>query len=193
MLNNNVVALEDEDKRGYYVTLELYQYREGELIDKRIVEDDYMLRNLVHMYLLVASGYRRSDAVADYKIRDLTNIERSGKLGAYAWQFYSQYTTIMLGTGSNPVAVTDYKLQTKVLSQLVNDGHIWVVGNQFNVTGDSTIVSDGSYSITECGLSVGWNGESAVYYALICRDVFSAISVNNGDVIVVRYIFRFNL
>jgi len=56
------------------------------------------------------------------------------------------------------------------------------------------MISDDSYSITEAGLIIGINtyfGTSE--YILICRDVFSPIAILNGDVIVVRYIFRFNM
>jgi len=197
MLNNNVEAMEDEDKSGYYVTLEIYQYREGELIDKRVIEDDFILRNLVYSYLLMASGDRSLEAKANYKLIDLNNVAKILKTGfTSAWMFYAggaNPTSIRLGTGTNPVAVTNYKLQTEVLIQDVDDGHIWVSGNQFNVTADSTIVSDDSYSITECGLSVYWHADSGFCTILICRDVFSPIAVNNGDVIMVRYIFRFNV
>jgi len=191
MLNNNVVALEDEDKRGYYVTLELYQYRDGELIDKRIIEDDYILRNLAYLYLHALSGDRYSDSKDNYIFIDTDNAEFQIVTKIY---FKPSYATIKLGTGTNPVAVTNYKLQTEVLSQQVDDGTIWVVGNQFNVTADSTMVSDGSYSITEAGLKIGF-GEiyASPKHFLICRDVFSPISVVNADVIVVRYIFRFNM
>ena len=190
MLNNNVVALEDEDKRGYYVTLELYQYREGELIDKRVVEDDYILRNWVYLWLNILAGDRKAEARDDYKLIDIDNVERTFTLNKI---YFNQYGgVIYLGTGSNPVAVTNYALQTEVLNQQVDDVHIWINGNQFNVTSDSTIVSDGSYTITEAGLTMGIH-LGAIYEVLICRDVFSGINVNIDDVIVVRYIFRFNL
>jgi len=191
VLNNNVVALEDEDKRGYYVTLELYQYREGELIDKRVVDDDYILRNMVYMWLYALSGDRYVDVYNTYKMVDIDNVERQFD---YSKIYFSRAEDrVRLGIGTNPVVVTNYALQTEVLNQKVDDGTIWVVGNQFNVTADSTIVSDGSYSISECGLSIHLYCSGGLYSVLMCRDVFSPISVNNADVIVVRYIFRFNL
>jgi len=191
MLNNNVVALKDEDKSGYYVTLELYQYREGELIDKRIIEDDYILRNWVYTWLNMLAGDRMGDAYNNYKLTDINNIERS--FTSKVW-FSKTMDRVRLGTGTNPVAVTNYQLQTELFAQVPDDGHIWVTGNQFNVTTDATIVSDGSYSITECGLSIGiGDSVNVARDILICRDVFSPIAVNNADVIVVRYIFRFNL
>lgn len=182
----------DEDKSGYYVTLEIYQYREGELIDKRIIEDDFILRNWVYMWLNILSGARHNEARSDYIAKDRDNVERQFH-SSKVW-FQDIMGRIRLGTGTNPVAVTNYKLQTEVFAQVPDDAHIWVNGNQFNVTSDATIVSDGSYSITECGLSIFINDSTdAARDILICRDVFSPISVNNADVIVVRYIFRFNL
>ena len=175
----------DEDKSGYYVTLEIYQYREGELIDKHIVEDDFILRNWVYLWLNIFCGDRWSES-NDYKLQDIDNVERA--LPFNLW-FVPEYAKIRLGTGTNPVTVTNYKLQTEVLSLLIDDGTVWVTGNQFNVTSDMTIVSDDSYSITEAGLSI----RVIDYEYLICRDVFSPISVNLDDVIMVRYIFRFNI
>jgi len=193
MLNNNVIAVEDEDKSGYYVTLELYQYREGELIDKRIIEDDYILRNLVHIFLLTLSGDRYGAAPARYPIYDINGVLRTGHTAPGAsWFFTSSTATIRLGTGSNPVSITNYALQTQVMEQVVDDGEIWITVNQFNVTADSTMIADGAYAIRECGLSSAWREVSLTPEVLLCRDVFSAINVDAGDVITVRYIFRFN-
>ena len=183
----------DEDKSGYYVTLEIYQYRDGELIDKHIIEDDFILRNYAYMFINILSGERYADANNNYKVIDIDNVEHSFTNQIYFGYMHSHPAKIRLGTGTNPVAVTNYKLQTEVLNQVVDDGSIWVNGNQFNVTADSTMVSDGSYIITECGLSVGFGVSGGADSFLICRDVFSGITINNADVIVVRYIFRFNM
>ena len=191
ILNNSVEAIEDENNGGYYVTLELYHYRGGELIDKRIIENDYILRNFVNMWLNILSGDRHTEARTDYKFRDITNTERTFPVSK-VW-FDENNAQIRLGTGANPVTVTNYKLQTEVLSQIIDDASIWVNVNQFNVTADTTIISDNSYSIKECGLSIEIADATTSRTTLICRDVFSAINVDNTDVIVIRYIFRFNL
>jgi len=186
------IALPDNDNEdGYFVTLELYQYRDGELIDTRIVEDDYILRNLVYIYLLGLAGDRSVESRAAYKIIDLTNVERTGSASSGLY-FTSTDARIRVGTGSNPVSISNYALQTEVMTQVVDDGKIWSNGNQFNVTADSTMVSPSAYAIRECGLSVSWFDASAFKTVLICRDVFSAINLNAGDVLTVRYIFRFN-
>ncbi len=188
MVNASTVVT-TEDASGFYVTLDISQYRDDVLIDKRVVEDDYILRNLVYVVLNMLSGHRSADASADYRPSDLDNVAVVLSSKIY---LTPTYASIRLGTGVNAVAVTNYKLQTEVLSQQVDDGTIWVTGNEFNVTADTTIVSDGSYSLTEAGLVAGV-GIGAPKYVLICRDVFAPIAVINGDVIVVRYIFRFNV
>jgi len=182
----------DEDKSGYYVTLEIYQYRDDELIDKRIVENDFILRNFVYFWLNWFSGDRYVSASSDYKLLDVDNVER--KFDATQIQFIQTSAYIRMGTGTTPVAVANYKLQTEVMKQVVDDGTIWVNGNQFNVTFDSTLVSDGAYTITETGINMNVADDGDVYrQVLICRDVFSGIEIKTADVIIIRYIFRFNL
>ena len=176
---------------GYYVTLELSHYRDDVLLEKRVIEDDYILRNFVHMWLNILSGSRYVDAFINYKTVDVDNIERTPVVSKV--YFANSLPQIRLGTGNNPVAVTDYQLQTQVLSQVIDDVEQWFSGNQFNVTADTTIVSDGTYSITESGLTIALYDVVTARQTLICRDTFSAINVINGDIIVVRYIFRFNV
>lgn len=174
---------------GYYVTLELSQYRDGELLQKQVIEDDYILRNFAHMMIVPLSGDRYGDATSTYKLTDVLNVERSM---TYLY-LTNTMSRVRLGTGTDAVAVTNYKLQTEVLQQVPDDANIWVSGNEFNVTTDSTIVSDASYAITEAGLSIALYAGGDYRDTLICRDVFSPIQVANLDVIVVRYIFRFNV
>ena len=178
-----------EERTGNYIVLDMSQYREGELIHREVIEDDYILRNYARMWLYLLSGKRMADAGVDYRMTDRVNSEKPWITS----KFYvnEDEAEIRLGTGSTPVAVTDYKLQTEVLNQLVDDSSIWTSGNEFNVTYDTTIVSDGSYTITEAGISIDTVSSSDGF--LMCRDVFSGISIVNGDVLVIRYIFRFNV
>ena len=185
-------TVQSEDVNGYYVTLDISQYRDDVLIDRRVITDDYILRNFAHMWLEILSGDRYLDALGDYKTTDISNVLRQGT----ATKFYIEdsKTTIRIGTDSTPVTVNDYKLETQVLSAIVDDGATWYNGDQFNVTADATIVSDGSYTITEAGLSISkTDGGDADRHTLVCRDVFSGIAIVNGDVLVIRYIFQFNV
>ncbi len=191
MLNTSQ-AVPSDVKEGFYVTLDISQYRDDVLISRQVIEDDYILRNMAYLWLNLLSGDRQIDANNDYKFTDVDNVLRT--FHSLETSVQSSYASIRLGTGSDAVVVANYKLQTEVLSQAVDDGSIWVNGNEFNLTADATIVSDGTYGITEAGLSCGFLvAPTTMYNTLVCRDVFSAINVVSGDVIVIRYIFRFNV
>lgn len=182
-----------EEANGYYVTLDISQYRDDVLIDRRVITDDYILRNYAYMWLNMFAGKKYASADDDYKIVDVNNVEYAFKSISVHFGGAGVPSYVGLGTGTSPVAVTDYHLQTRVLSEVVTDSTIWVSGNEFNVTADSTLVVNGTYSITESGLIVGYGTTIGTKMFLICRDVFDAIEVNNADVIIIRYIFRFNV
>jgi len=181
-----------EDTNGYYVTLDISHYRDDVLLERQVIEDDYITRNFVYMWLNIFSGDRYADANADYRMTDIVNILRVPPTG---YVYYDETTTrIRIGSGNTPVAITDYTIETPIASQFVDDVDIWYNGNEFNITADTTIVASGAYTIREAGVTIGYPDAGATArQTLMCRDVFSGISVVNGDVIILRYIFQFNV
>jgi len=180
------------DESGFYVTLDISQYRDDVLLERRVIENDYILRNFAYLWLHMLCGDRYLDAITDYKTIDIDNVERAGKVATVF--FDHDFGMIRIGTDSTPVAVTDYHLGTEAFQKVVDDAEIWYSSNEFNVTFDATIVSDGSYTITEAGLSAKYaDTTSSLYHTLMNRDVFAGIAIVNGDVLVIRYIYRFNV
>ncbi len=186
-------AVPIEVKEGFYVTLDISQYRNDVLISRQVIDDDYILRNMPYLWINLLAGSRTGDAITDYKLNDIANVERTIHYNEIIVR-PAPYSYIRLGTDNTAVAVTNYALGAEVLKQVVDDGHIWVSVNEFNVTADTTIISDGAYTIKEAGLSIGVSdGTGSIREILICRDVFSGITIVNADVIIIRYIFRFNV
>lgn len=105
---------------------------------------------------------------------------------------------LVIGTGNTAVTPTDDKLVTKIAhgegaGQLLYSG-TEVYGltfanpnGSFNIRRYFTNVAGGNITMQECGLySPGVTGTSAYIYC-ICRDVFGAVSVANGQILSVVY------
>lgn len=176
-----------ETNDGYYVVLELEQYRDGELIHRDVIEDDLILKNFALMVSVLFSGLDSGDAISvDY--RDLSGTFRTPSATfSMDGDDIGADGVCHLGTGTTSPTVNDYVLETPVLEEIVADAYIVTSGTQMNVTIDTTFISDGSYSISEAGLQT-----QISYEMLMCRDTFTPFNVVLNDVIFVRYIWRLN-
>jgi hypothetical protein len=112
---------------------------------------------------------------------------------------------IQVGTGNNPVTPTDIALQSRIAhgegaGQLLYGGcelfglTLSNPNGQFTVRRYFTNVLGGSISIQEAGIyAVGASntqGGEGSWYFCIARDVFSAVTVNNGEILRVTYMVQ---
>ena len=106
---------------------------------------------------------------------------------------------IQVGTGTNPVTISDYKLQTQIANgtgagqlayQATVVSGIYEDANQsyFTVTRNFNNGSGGTITVQEAGL-VHYNAANSWYF-LHARDLTGAIDVLNGKTLVVQYTFK---
>lgn len=106
---------------------------------------------------------------------------------------------IRVGTGDTPVSSTDVDLDTLIengvgAGQLSYTAQTWIDTVESGGNVDSTWIrsfsngSGGTIVVAEIGMSIILAG---AYYCLILRDVLtSTVSVSNGEVLIVEYIWR---
>lgn len=106
---------------------------------------------------------------------------------------------IVIGSGTNTVSVTDYQLQTKILTgstsgkmayqactvgvpQTANGSRSFVISRQFNNSSGSSI------TVNEVGVYIKWYQSSTSYYFQIIRDnIAGGQAVANGHNLTVQY------
>jgi hypothetical protein len=106
---------------------------------------------------------------------------------------------IQVGTGTNPVTISDYKLQTQIAHgtgagqlsyQAVNVSGPTEDSNQsyFTITRNFNNGSGGTITVQEIGLVI--YNSSNTYYFLFARDLTGAIDVLNGKTLVTVYTLK---
>ena len=185
---NNIAQTESESHEGgNFMMVELeHRNSEGELLDKRCIKDDLILRNMAYWMAVQGGGTDYVEAQTTYRAK-----KTDGALVSHTnarIDFLATIASVYIGTGTTAPAVTDYALETSVMDELVVDRLYWNSGTQFNVTVDSLFLIDGTYAITEIGLSAGLEGGQV----LMARDTFTAINVVAGDTLTTRYFFLAN-
>jgi len=107
--------------------------------------------------------------------------------------YYSSFV-IAIGTGTSPVGLGNYTLQSLVVKG-IPFLTITESGNAFNITLSRSFTLASAYTISEAGLyffSYYYTTAASTNYYLLARDTFTGISVPAGGSIEVKYIFRFN-
>lgn len=179
----------DEAKSGYYFMVEIEQRdADGNLVDKRCIEDDLILRNWAYWQTWQMSGDDFNDMRATYYPKDTTGA--SITVGSPFYDPYITYTNayMHIGEGAVAPAIGDYVLGSQVMQERITDRLFWESGTQFNCTFDCLFLIDGTYAITEVGMSTNLEAKQM----MVCRDTFPAINVNAGDTLLVRYFLLFN-
>jgi len=106
---------------------------------------------------------------------------------------------IQVGSGTTPVSLTDYKLDSKI-PHGTGSGQLDYGACVVKETGDDyrTVQrtfnnsSGGDVTVNEIGYVCRVTIETNTYYALLARDVISTTTVPNGGSLVVEYTFRIN-
>ena len=166
-------------------------YRNGELVNRLVKENDLILENFAKLLLKIIS--QPPETVWFTKID-------GGSYGSSSTSvlMVNQDTAMIhLGNGTSAVSVTDYKLASEVRSEIVGEVGCSTLGNKVNATASASFTFTESYTIKEIGLSLAIAGKSSSptwYRILICRDDISSnpITVQAGDTLTVTYIFQLN-
>ena len=170
-------------------------YREGVLIDERIKDDDLLLSNFINMTQALLYWPDGSQ----YEIELLT----SGGQDFIFWNGTSQGTIFDCGKDmySDVVVQGRYGIDNTAperdddslgsQAEVANLDSSYLGVGYFTLTWIDT--ASGPFSWEESGFSMRWWSD---YYGdslnvFMCRDVFSAISVETSDTIVLNYRFNF--
>jgi len=169
----------DGVSQSFNVVLIIEHYRESNLIYRLEKDDDLILRNVAGMFHYAIKG---TDAETSYyyKLAD-------GSLGSVGG-VTSSLAQIRIGTGTTTPAYADWKLQTQVYADKIEELVYSDSVLEMNATFYTTFNIVSSYAITEAGLSSGL----APHDYLLFRDTFTAINVISGDLLTVKYVVMFN-
>lgn len=158
-------------------------YRDGELIEKQVKDDDLILDNFAK---IIESAFHGYSAIPYAKPED------AGSVGLFGGNNYEGSSSrIQIGTDNTAPATTDYLLIGKTYDESVEQVTFIISGNEMNVTAFCSFGITGTYGINEVGLFYETQTDNDEIMA--CRDVLpSTINVVDGDVLTVKYVLQFN-
>jgi len=195
---NNILAKEKdvskvkETSENFKMIAEIEVKKPDGTTVKQCVDDDIILRNYAYLLNEMFDGSNAVDR--EYTCTDgVTRTIRYDSGDPYIL-FRKERSRIYVGTDSTTPTITDYALGSSITYEDVTGHIIQSNGNEFNMSIVTVWNPSSSYNVREMGLTTSRNNpsDSNVYDVMICRDVFSSISVENGDTVTLRYVWVFN-
>jgi hypothetical protein len=159
--------------------------RDGEMVNTQYVENDYLLRNFAYIFMNMFRG----DS-ASIELRETDGTYKGG-FGTFALHFSRNTADVIVGSSDTAVALDDYALGNQVQAENVEEWYLSNISNEYNITVISNIAANADYNLKEVGIIVVL--DNADNYYLLCRDVITTVPISTGDIITVRYVWRFNV
>jgi hypothetical protein len=197
---NRVSHLLEEGEVGAILELTLKD-QNGEIVQRIEKKAESFVQQFLQMLWIQMNQVWEN--IANINVKDTGNTDRA--ICASNSMFASDAASgdvnygIMVGTGINPVTISDYKLQTPVAhgagaGQLQYSAMTFgapasdATTSQFTLTRNFANASGGTITVTEVGLYVKGYKYNNTYYFMILRDVIGGgIAVPNGQTLTVNY------
>lgn len=172
----------------------------------------YFYKTLANSFVLAFIDILYSNAAqTTQSVKDTSNTLRTvgcfaGSTGAWQWFTMNEGAGaatygILVGTGTNAVAITDYALQTQIANG-TSSGQLQYGTNsisapatvstsrQFTVSRTFTNVSGGNITINEVGLATTTTGGCGITYKYLIDRTLSTFTITNGYSSTVTYTIK---
>ena len=174
--------------------------KSGKVIEQKEGKGDSVLDNWIKLFESIKTGTAWTPNDTSGSSCSISNLAITSCAG-HAPAGDDDYG-ILVGTGTDPVDITDYQLASKI-SHGTGSGQL-SYGETSSYTDGSGLQQDrgmqrsfdnnsgADITIKEIGMVLKINDGSSDYYIMVMRDVISDTTVPNGGRVTIEYWFRWN-